>query len=56
MIWDNGAKGAGNERHAFIDHGSGAYCSAAAQAAIEGMIDSYTNSMTLNNVYRTAPK
>lgn len=56
IIWDNGAKGAGNEKHAFIDHGSGAYCSAAAQAAIEGMIDSYTNSMSLNNVYRTAPK
>ncbi|MBQ8048425.1 MAG: cellulase family glycosylhydrolase [Bacteroidales bacterium] len=56
IIWDNGAKGAGEERHAFINHGTGAYCSTEAKAAIEALISSYTNSFTLEDVYNNAPK
>jgi hypothetical protein len=56
MIWDNGAKGAGEERHAFIDHGTGEYCSTEAKAAIQALVSSYTNSLTLDDVYRNAPK
>ena len=56
IIWDNGAKGAGNEHHAFIDHGTGEYCSPEAKAAIQALVSSYTNSLTLDDVYRNAPK
>ena len=56
IIWDNGAKGAGNERHAFIDHGTGEFCSPEAKAAIQALISSYTNALTLDDVYRNAPK
>ncbi len=56
IIWDNGAKGAGNERHAFIDHGTGEYCSPEAKAAIQALITSYTNNLTLDDVYRNAPQ
>lgn len=56
MIWDNGAKGAGEERHAFIDHGTGEYCSTEAKAAIQALVSSYTNSLTLDDIYRNAPK
>ena len=55
IIWDNGAKGAGNERHAFIDHGTGEYCSPEAKAAIEALVDSYRNSLSLEDVYNSAP-
>lgn len=55
IIWDNGAKGAGNERHAFIDHGTGEYCSTEAKAAIQALISSYTNNLTLDDVYNYAP-
>ena len=56
IIWDNGAKGAGNERHAFIDHGTGEYCSPEAKAAIEALVDSYKNTLSLEDVYNSAPK
>lgn len=56
ILWDNGAKGAGNERHAFIDHATGEYCSPEAKAAVEAMLDSYTNQLTLDQVYKNAPK
>lgn len=56
VIWDNGAKGAGNECHAFIDHGTGEYCSPEAQAAIEAMLTSYGDSRTLEDVYNSAPQ
>ena len=55
IIWDNGAKGAGNERHAFIDHGTGEYCSPEAKAAIEALVDSYRNTLSLEDVYNSAP-
>ena len=56
IIWDNGAKGAGNERHAFIDHGTGEYCSPEAKAAIQALIGSYDDDLTLEDVYNNAPK
>ncbi len=55
IIWDNGAKGGGNESHAFIDHGTGEYCSPEAKAAIRALIDSYNSNLTLEQVYNTAP-
>lgn len=55
IIWDNGSKGAGNEKHAFIDHGTGEYCSPEAQAAIQAMIRSYESNSTLEEIYNTAP-
>lgn len=56
MIWDNGAAGAGEERHAFLDHGTGEYCSPEAKAAIEALITSYESDHTLEHVYTNAPK
>lgn len=56
MIWDNGASGAGRERHAFIDHGTGEFCSDEAEAAIRALVDSYNNGQTLEQVYDNAPK
>ncbi len=55
VIWDNGAKGGGNECHAFIDHGTGEYCSPEAKAAIRALVDSYNSDLTLEQVYNTAP-
>jgi endoglucanase len=56
MVWDNGAKGAGNECHAFFDHGTGEYCTTEAKEAMQALVSSYTNSLTLEDVYRNAPK
>ncbi len=56
IIWDNGAKGAGNEKHAFIDHGTGEYCSSEAEAAIKVMVGSYSDDLTLDDVYDNAPR
>jgi len=55
IIWDNGAKAAGNEKHAFIDHGTGEYCSPEAKAAIEALVDSYKNTLSLEDIYNSAP-
>lgn len=56
IIWDNGAAGAGNERHAFINHGTGECCSPEAEAAIKAMLGSYNDDLTLDDVYRNAPQ
>ena len=56
ILWDNGAKGAGNEKHAFIDHATGEYCTPEAKAAVQAFVSSYTNTLTLDDVYRNAPK
>jgi len=56
VLWDNGAEGHGNEKHAFIDHGTGEYCSPEAKAAIEALISSYNDDLTLEQVYNNAPK
>ncbi len=55
VIWDNGAKGGGNESHAFIDHGTGEFCSPEAKAAIRAVVGSYMDGKTLGEVYNTAP-
>lgn len=59
LIWDNGAEGGGYESHAFINHGTGAYCSTEAKKAIEAVIGSYNNDSseyTLEYIYANAPK
>lgn len=56
IVWDNGAKGAGNEKHAFFDHATGEYCTTEAKAAMQALVGSYTNSLTLDDIYRNAPK
>lgn len=56
IVWDNGAKGAGNEKHAFFDHATGEYCSPAAKAAMEALLTSYNDNLTLEEVYNGAPK
>ena len=56
LIWDNGASGAGRERHAFIDHGTGEFCSEEAEAAMKALVDSYNDGLTLEQVYNNAPK
>ena len=56
VIWDNGARGYGNESHAFIDHGNGMYCSPEAEAAIKALVGSYNDNLTLEQVYNNAPK
>ena len=55
FLWDNGADGAGNERHAFIDHGTGEYCSAGAEAAVKAMISAFNSEETLEDIYDQAP-
>lgn len=55
ILWDNGAEGHGNERHAFIDHGTGEFCSPEAEAAITALITSYYDGLTLDDVYNNAP-
>ena len=56
MVWDNGAKGTGNEKHAFFDHGTGDYCSPEAMAAMKALVESYNDNLTLEQVYQNAPK
>lgn len=58
-IWDNGAAGSGEERHAFINHATGEYCSNAAKAAIEAFLKGmFTESeeYTIDAVYDNAPR
>ena len=56
IVWDNGARGSGNEKHAFFHHGTGEYCSPEAKAAMQALIGSYNSTLTLAEVYATAPK
>ena len=55
LLWDNGAKGYGEESSAFINHGNGEYSSPEAKAAMQALVGSYVNSLTLSDVYRNAP-
>lgn len=58
FIWDNGAKGSGNESHAFVDHATGAYCSEGAREAIEAFLHGMnedSSDYTLETVYNSAP-
>ncbi len=55
VIWDNGAKGHGNEKHAYFNHATGEYHSKEAEAAIEAMLKSYKSDETLKDIYDSAP-
>ena len=58
FVWDNGAKGTGNEQHGFIDHATGEYCSEPARLAVETMVRAMNGgdeSYTLETVYDNAP-
>ena len=55
FIWDNGAKGAGNECHAFIDHATGEYSSSGAEAAMRAMTTAYRSDYSLEDIYKQAP-
>lgn len=55
FIWDNGAKGAGEEKHAFLDHATGEFASTGAASAINAMISTYKSDYTLEDVYNKAP-
>lgn len=58
MLWDNGAKGFGSERHSYIDHGTGDYVDHSKEV-IDVMVNAMNNtdkSYTLPSVYNNAPK
>ena len=58
MLWDNGAKGAGKECHAYIDHGTGQYIGNS-QQAVSAMVKAWkteSDSYTLDALYNSAPK
>ncbi len=59
FVWDNGASGSGEERHAFMDHATGKYCSDGARKAVETMtkaMNTEDEKYTLDSVYANAPK
>ena len=58
FVWDNGARGTGNEQHGFIDHATGEFCSEPARLAVETMTRAMNDddtSYTLETVYGNAP-
>lgn len=58
LIWDNGARGTGPEKHAYIDHGTGAFVDDTAKELIQLMIKAVTTTdpaYTLESVYNSAP-
>ena len=57
-LWDNGAKGTGSERHAYIDHGTGRFVDEEAQTLVGLMVKAVTTkdaSYTLQSIYDAAP-
>ena len=55
---DNGAKGVGSERHAYIDHGTGQFVDEDARTLVGLMVKAVTTkdaSYTLESVYNSAP-
>ena len=57
-LWDNGAKGVGSERHAYIDHGTGQFVDEDARTLVGLMVKAVTTkdaSYTLESVYNSAP-
>ena len=57
-LWDNGAKGVGSERHAYIDHGTGQFADENARTLVGLMVKAVTTkdaSYTLQSVYDAAP-
>ena len=57
MLWDNGANGAGQEHHGYINHSNGAYIGNA-RYPVETMMKAWktdSDSYTLKSVYDSAP-
>ena len=57
-VWDNGAKGVGSEKHAYIDHGTGKVVDEKAETLIGLMVKAVTGkdpAYTLESVYQAAP-
>jgi hypothetical protein len=57
-LWDNGAKGIGPEKHAYIDHGTGAFIDDTAKELVGIMVKAVTTKdpeYTLDSVYNSAP-
>lgn len=57
FLWDNGAAGAGQEHHPYIDHGTGKYMGNS-EAVVKVMVKAWnteSDSYTLDSVYNTAP-
>ena len=58
LLWDNGAKGTGPEKHAYIDHGTGSFTDNTAKELVGIMVRAITTkdaSYTLDSVYNSAP-
>jgi len=57
-LWDNGAKGIGPEKHAYIDHGTGAFIDDTAKELVGLIVKAVTTKdpeYTLDSVYNSAP-
>ena len=57
-LWDNGATGIGAEKHAYLDHGTGAYIDDKAKELIDLIVKAATTKdpdYTLESVYDSAP-
>ena len=57
-LWDNGARGTGSEKHAYIDHGTGRFAGEDARTLVELMVKAVTTkdpSYTLQSIYDAAP-
>lgn len=57
-LWDNGAKGTGPERHAYIDHATGQFVDDLAGELVAIMVKAVTTTdpaYTLQSVYNSAP-
>lgn len=58
FLWDNGAEGAGQEHHPYINHGTGAYMTSG-EAPVKAMVKAWNTesaTYTLQSVYDSAPK
>ena len=58
FLWDNGAKGVGAEKHAYIDHGTGEFVDDKAKELVGLIVKAATKkdaSYTLQSVYDAAP-
>ncbi len=58
FLWDNGAKGSGKEKHAYIDHGTGQYIGNSSEP-VNAMVKAWktdSQSYTLQKVYDSAPR
>ena len=58
IVWDNGAKGTGNESFGFISHSTGDYINDSKPVidVINKVFKTETQSYTLESVYNNAPK